>query len=78
MPMESTPTDGTSADRFEFWRALVGHSFVPLEALLRETADFRATLRSARPGPLQVSASRRTRTASRTPDGTSPPTFPTS
>ncbi|WP_326762922.1 helix-turn-helix domain-containing protein [Streptomyces phaeochromogenes] len=50
-----TPCDETPAGRFEFWRTVVANSFVPLEALPREAPDFRARLRSARLGPVQVS-----------------------
>ncbi|MGW7726655.1 helix-turn-helix domain-containing protein [Streptomyces canus] len=51
----TTPPDGTPAERFDFWRTLIGNSFVPLEAVPRETPDFRGRLRSARLGPVQVS-----------------------
>ncbi|MFI1337343.1 helix-turn-helix domain-containing protein [Streptomyces sp. NPDC020845] len=55
MTVLTTPDAGTSPERFEFWRALISRSFVPLEALPRETPDFRATLRTAQLGPVQVS-----------------------
>ncbi|MEU6375437.1 helix-turn-helix domain-containing protein [Streptomyces sp. NPDC046909] len=55
MPTTITPPDESPAGRFDFWRALIGDSFVPLEALPHETPDFRARLRSARLGPVQVS-----------------------
>ncbi|WP_345569104.1 helix-turn-helix domain-containing protein [Streptomyces plumbiresistens] len=55
MPSMTTPSDDTSAGRFEFWREAVGHSFVPLEALPREVPDFRASLHTAQLGAVQVS-----------------------
>ncbi|MFE7708406.1 helix-turn-helix domain-containing protein [Streptomyces sp. NPDC057486] len=55
MPTMTTPQDETAAERFDFWRTLIGRSFVPLEALPHETPDFHAALRSAQLGPVQVS-----------------------
>lgn len=55
MPSMTTPSDDTSAGRFEFWREVVGQSFVPLEALPREVPDFRASLHTAQLGAVQVS-----------------------
>ncbi len=55
MPSMTTPSDDTSAGRFEFWREAVGRSFVPLEALPREVPDFRASLHTAQLGAVQVS-----------------------
>ncbi|MFE7762276.1 helix-turn-helix domain-containing protein [Streptomyces sp. NPDC057438] len=55
MPSIVTSAEDTSERRLEFWRDVVSQSFVPLEALPRETPDFRAELRTARIGPVQVS-----------------------
>lgn len=55
MPSMTTPSEDTSAGRFEFWRDVVGQSFVPLEALPREVPDFRASLHTAQLGAVQVS-----------------------
>ncbi|MET9914655.1 helix-turn-helix domain-containing protein [Streptomyces sp. NPDC006476] len=55
MPTMTTPSDETSAGRFEFWRDMVGRSFVPLEALPREVPDFHASLHTAQLGAVQVS-----------------------
>ncbi|MFE7841918.1 helix-turn-helix domain-containing protein [Streptomyces sp. NPDC057474] len=52
----TTPRDSTPDGRLEFWRDVVNRSFVPLEAIRRETLDFHAELCTARIGPLQVSA----------------------
>ncbi|MFI6277301.1 helix-turn-helix domain-containing protein [Streptomyces sp. NPDC050988] len=51
----TTPSDGNTATRLEFWRDTVSRSFVPLEIVPREGPDFHAQLRIARVGPVQVS-----------------------
>jgi AraC-like DNA-binding protein len=55
MPTVTTPRDGTSAGRFEFWREVAGRSFVPLEAVPGDTSDFHASLHTSHLGAVQVS-----------------------
>lgn len=55
MPPITTPPDGTADRRLDFWRDVVSRSFVPLEALPGDCSDFRAELRTARIGAVQVS-----------------------
>lgn len=55
MPTLTTPRDDSATARFEFWHAVLGRSFVPLDAVPRETADFHAALHTAQVGAVQVS-----------------------
>lgn len=55
VPAMRTPCEDTVEGRFEFWRALVGRSFVPLDALPHDVPDFHAALCTAQVGAVQVS-----------------------
>lgn len=55
MPSMTTPHEDTAAGRFEFWRVLIGRSFVPLDAVPREVPDFHGALDTAQVGAVQVS-----------------------
>ncbi|WP_405770820.1 helix-turn-helix domain-containing protein [Streptomyces sp. NBC_00080] len=55
MSTMTTPLEETAAGRFDYWHALIGRSFVPLEALPHDVPDFSASLCSALVGPVQVS-----------------------
>ncbi|WP_329322144.1 helix-turn-helix domain-containing protein [Streptomyces sp. NBC_01262] len=50
----TTPREESAATKLEFWRDVVSRSFVPLEIVPRERADFHAELRTARVGAVQV------------------------
>ncbi|CAM5252652.1 helix-turn-helix domain-containing protein [Streptomyces aurantiogriseus] len=56
MPRMTTPHDGPTTRRLESWRDAVSRNLVPLEVLPRACPDFRASLRSAQVGRLQMSA----------------------
>jgi AraC-like DNA-binding protein len=55
MPWITTPSDGTASRKLECWRDAISRNLVPLEVLPRGCPDFRASLRTAQVGPVQIS-----------------------
>jgi AraC-like DNA-binding protein len=55
MPRITTPSDGSATERLECWREAVSQNLAPLDVLPGESADFHASLHTARIGQVQLS-----------------------